>query len=253
MPYFIYLVSYNQSWSMVVDIILTCLLFSAVVVFSVVLKLSKRSIAFIVSVLLLQILSILLELPFTKDLVLFIFLLTLGYLLLIYGKNEVGILKHPKHVKKQDALSTNETDQLFAVLNKAVTDLSASKTGALITLERKDSLDPFMQTSGVKVNAPASPELLETIFFNKTPLHDGATIIRGNIIASSAVFYQPTQKPLNGKYGSRHRAAIGISEVCDALTIVVSEETGKVSFTFKGELIAVPVASFVDKLKEYYF
>lgn len=238
---------------MILDIVLACLLFAGVVVVSVLLKLSKHSIAFIVGILVLNVVSILLNLEFTKSMILFIFLLTLGYLLLIYGKVEVGILKHPKHVKKQDALSTNETDQLFAVLNKAVNDLSASKTGALITLERKDNLDPFMQTSGVKVNAPVSPELLETIFFNKTPLHDGATIIRGNIIACSAVFYQPTQKPLNGKYGSRHRAAIGISEVCDALTIVVSEETGKVSFTFKGELITVPVANFIDKLKEYYF
>ena len=70
---------------------------------------------------------------------------------------------------------------------------------------------------------------------------------------SSSVFYQPTQRPLNGKYGSRHWAAIGISEICDALTIVVSEETGKISFAYKGELVSVPLASFADKLKEYYF
>ena len=95
-------------------------------------------------------------------------------------------------------------------------------------------------------------ELLETIFVNKTPLHDGAVIIRGNYIVAAAVFYQPTQKALNGKYGSRHRAAIGISEVCDAITIVVSEETGKVSFAINGDLISVPVANFIAKLKEYY-
>ena len=68
---------------------------------------------------------------------------------------------------------------------------------------------------------------------------------------AAAVFYQPTQKPLNGKYGSRHRAAIGISEICDAITIVVSEETGKVSLAYKGELIPVPVSQFSGKLKEY--
>ena len=116
-----------------------------------------------------------------------------------------------------------------------------------------DDLTTFMQKSGTKINAPVTSELIETIFYKGTPLHDGATIIRGNMILSSAVFYQPTQRPLNGKYGSRHRAAIGISEICDALTIVVSEETGKVSFAFKGELITVPVAQFKDKLKEYYY
>ncbi len=161
-----------------------------------------------------------------------------------------------QHKKKQEntipALSTNEIDDLFNKLFKAVSDLSASKTGALITLEREDDLTPFLQTSGVYVDAPVTSELLETIFVNKTPLHDGALIIRGNYIVAAAVFYQPTQKALNGKYGSRHRAAIGISEVCDAITIVVSEETGKVSFAINGDLITVPVANFIAKLKEYY-
>ena len=123
----------------------------------------------------------------------------------------------------------------------------------MITIERSDDLSALLEKSGTIVNAPLTPELLGTIFYKGTPLHDGATIVRGNMIMSSAVFYQPTQKPLNGKYGSRHRAAIGISEVCDALTIVVSEETGKVSFAYKGELISVPVAHFTEKLKEYYF
>ncbi len=161
-----------------------------------------------------------------------------------------------QHKKKEEknapALSNNEIGDLFDKLHKTVSDLSASKTGALITIEREDDLTPYLQTSGVYVDAPVSCELLETIFVNKTPLHDGALIIRGNYIVAAAVFYQPTQKALNGKYGSRHRAAIGISEVCDAITIVVSEETGKVSFAIKGELITVPVANFKTKLAEYY-
>ncbi len=157
-----------------------------------------------------------------------------------------------KKQKTGPTLSLSETDELFEKLNKTVQDLSLNKVGALITIEREDDLTPFLQNSGVYVDAPVSSELLETIFVNKTPLHDGAVIIRGNYIVAAAVFYQPTQKALNGKYGSRHRAAIGISEICDAITIVVSEETGKVSFAINGELITVPVANFVSKLKEYY-
>ena len=164
------------------------------------------------------------------------------------------IIQNIKRVKSKDVILTaNETDELFENLNKSVIDLSASKTGALITIERADDMESFLRTSGTKIDAYVTPELLKTIFYVGTALHDGATIIRGNKILYSAVFYQPSQKPLNGKYGSRHRAAIGISEVCDALTIVVSEETGKVSFAFKGELIPVPVTEFLDKLKEYYY
>ena len=161
-------------------------------------------------------------------------------------------LRHNKKVsKKESALTSNETDELILNLEKAIIDLSSTQTGALITLERTDDLTTIMANSGSKINAPVTPEILRTIFYKGTPLHDGATIIRGNMIISSAVFYQPTQRPLNGRYGSRHRAAIGISEICDALTIVVSEETGKVSLAYKGELVHVPVAQFSEKLKEY--
>ena len=162
------------------------------------------------------------------------------------------LFHHKKDLTITSKLSLSETDKLFNILNKTVTDLSNSKTGALITIERKDNLTPFLSTSGVSVDAPVSAELLETIFVNKTPLHDGAVIIRGNYIVAASVFYQPTQKALSGKYGSRHRAALGISEVCDAITIVVSEETGRVSFAIDGELTTIPVTDFINKLKEYY-
>ena len=173
-------------------------------------------------------------------------------LLLTAPEKEIELRKNKKVSKKVSTLTNDETDELIEKLNKAIHALSATQTGALITIERTDDLSTYMQKSGTKINAPVTPELLETIFYKGTPLHDGATIIRGNTIVSSAVFYQPTQRPLNGKYGSRHRAAIGISEVCDALTIIVSEETGKVSVTYKGELISIPVAQFKEKFKEYY-
>ena len=160
---------------------------------------------------------------------------------------------HKKVSKKESSLTTNETDELIANIQRAITILSSTQTGALITIERLDDLTELMDKSGTRINAPVSAELLCTIFYKGTPLHDGATIIRGNMVVSSAVFYQPTQRPLNGKYGSRHRAAIGISETYDALTIVVSEETGTVSLAYKGELIAVPVAQFADKFKDYYY
>ena len=143
-------------------------------------------------------------------------------------------------------------EAFYKKIETAVLNLSKTKTGAIITFERNKSLKNFLR-NGVMVNAPVSPELLDTIFYPGTRLHDGAVIIHGDQIVAAAVFFTLTTQPFAVKYGSRHRAAIGISEVCDALTIVVSEETGKVSFAFKGELIPVPVTEFLDKLKEYYY
>jgi len=90
-----------------------------------------------------------------------------------------------------------------------------------------------------------------TIFYPGTRLHDGAVIIRDNVIYAASVYYTPTTKALSGKYGSRHRAAIGISEISDSITIVVSEETGRISIAQNGELESVSPDKFIERLTEY--
>lgn len=128
-----------------------------------------------------------------------------------------------------------ETSEAYKIINESVLYLSKHKIGALITFERKDNLDSVLK-NGSSLLCPINYELLITIFYPGTRLHDGAVVIRDNKIIAASVYYTPTTKPLVGKYGSRHRAAIGISEICDAVTIVVSEETGKISIAYDGEL-----------------
>ncbi len=135
-------------------------------------------------------------------------------------------------------------------IETAVLNLSKSKTGAIITFEKNKSLKNFIK-NGVPVNAPVTPELLYTIFYPGTRLHDGATIIHGDQIVASAVFYNLTTQPFAVKYGSRHRAAIGISEVSDAVTVVVSEETGRISFAVNGELEPVDPDNFLRVFETY--
>lgn len=115
--------------------------------------------------------------------------------------------------------------------------LSKSKTGGLIVLQ-KDVSSLTQSDVGVKINADISQELLLTIFFPKTPLHDGAVVIRNNKIISAGVLLPLTENPkLSWRYGTRHRAAIGVSEVYpDCACIVVSEETGDVSVAIDGIL-----------------
>ncbi len=134
----------------------------------------------------------------------------------------------------------------------AVETLSRTKTGALITFEKNVPLSEVVK-SGTILNAPITPELLTTIFYPGTRLHDGAVVIRRDLILAASVYYTPTTKPLTGKFGSRHRAAIGISEITDSVTVIVSEETGRVSLAYHGELISVAPDSFLRTLEEYLF
>lgn len=247
------IINLDPTLTIIIDLAISLLLSIILIIFCLKNKLSYKVITTSIVALVLFVISGIFKFTIVRDVTLIFILLCTIYAAVLLTKPEKEVeLRHNKKVsKKESALTSNETDELISSLEKAVIDLSSTQTGALITLERTDDLTTIMAKSGTRINAPVTPEILRTIFYKGTPLHDGATIIRGNIIISSAVFYQPTQRPLNGKYGSRHRAGIGISEVCDALTIIVSEETGKVSFTYKGELIPVPVGQFSEKLKEY--
>ncbi len=138
----------------------------------------------------------------------------------------------------------------YKTIEKAVLNLSKTRTGAIMTFEKNTSLQDVIK-NGVAVRAPVSAELLVTIFYPGTRLHDGAVVIHGNEIVAASVFYTPTTKPFAGKYGSRHRAALGISEISDSVTVVVSEETGRISFAVNGQLDPVDQESFLRVFENY--
>lgn len=119
----------------------------------------------------------------------------------------------------------------------AATDMSRDRTGALIVIERTTRLGDIMKT-GVLIDAVVSQSLIKNIFFNKAALHDGAMIISENRIAAAGCFLPLTQNSRISKdKGTRHRAGVGISEVSDAIVIIVSEETGEISLAIGGELL----------------
>jgi diadenylate cyclase len=127
-------------------------------------------------------------------------------------------------------------DRVITAIVNAVDNLSKSRTGALIIIEQLTGLGEIINT-GTKIDALISSALLENIFVVNTPLHDGATIIRNDRIIASGCFLPLTNdNEINKQLGTRHRAAIGISETSDALTIVVSEETGTISLAVNGRL-----------------
>lgn len=118
----------------------------------------------------------------------------------------------------------------------AVANMSKTRTGALIVVEKQTGINEIIET-GVKIDARLTRELLENIFVPNTPLHDGAVVIRGDRIAAAGCFLPLTENPnLSKQLGTRHRAALGITESSDALAIIVSEETGVISMAQNGKL-----------------
>lgn len=132
-------------------------------------------------------------------------------------------------------LSTTELMDMVSETVNACKEMSSTKTGALITIQQAQSLNDYVRT-GIRMDSVVSRELLGTIFQYGTPMHDGAVIIQGNKIACAAAYFPPTTKDLPSKYGARHRAAVGISEITDSITIIVSEETGNISVAVNGQL-----------------
>jgi len=132
---------------------------------------------------------------------------------------------------------SQQVESTFNEIVLAATSLSSKRIGALIIIERLDGLRTYVE-NGIVMDAVVSYDLLINIFTPGTPLHDGAVIIQGDRIAAAASFLPLTLNPaLSKDFGTRHRAALGISEETDAVAVVVSEETGVISLAFDGELV----------------
>ena len=119
---------------------------------------------------------------------------------------------------------------------RACTEMSRARTGALIVIEKEQGLDDYCRT-GIDVDGVVTSQLLINIFEHNTPLHDGAVIIRGNrILAATCYLPLSDSRNLGKELGTRHRAGVGISEMTDSVTVIVSEETGKISIAVEGKL-----------------
>ena len=170
--------------------------------------------------------------------------------LLMIGTTNVSsrtnFLKQLKFLKPEITLETN----IEALLNACV-KMSKTQTGALIVLERSNSLD-FLINTGDAMNAEMNEVLLESIFYKNSPLHDGATIIRDNfIIATRVILPVSDSENIPSRFGLRHRAAFGISEKTDALCLLVSEETGEISYIKDGNFeLYADYNELTDKLRK---
>ena len=145
-------------------------------------------------------------------------------------------------------LNDEDAENVIQELDSALRELSAVKTGALIVVERNMGLNDICRT-GVQIDGLVSKEFLRNIFFVNTPLHDGAAVIRGKrVIAAGCLLPLTDNRTLSTELGTRHRAAIGLSEQCDALVLIVSEETGIISVAENGHIHRKIDSS---QLKEY--
>ena len=133
-------------------------------------------------------------------------------------------------------LENRFTDKTMNEIMKATFEMSKVKTGALIVIERTTPLAEYERT-GIEVDGVVTSQLLLNIFEHNTPLHDGAVIVRGNRVAAATCYLPLSDNmKISKELGTRHRAGVGISEVSDSITVIVSEETGNVSVAFEGTL-----------------
>jgi len=185
---------------------------------------------------------------------LFTNLATVGFIVLVivFQPELRSMLAQMGHSRIFQALIKVEEWKSLSEISRAALRLSELRHGGLIIIEKSVGLRNFIET-GKTVNSELSSEMLTTIFTPYTPLHDGAVIIQGEKVAAAACTLPLTQIPMYRKlFGMRHKAAIGISEVSDAVAVIVSEETGQISSAFKG-LLEKDIArdDFKRRLTEY--
>ena len=142
----------------------------------------------------------------------------------------------------------SEIKKRVNAISKAVDNMAAEKTGALIIVEQEIKLGEIIDRSTI-LNAEITSQLIETIFYEGTALHDGAVVLRDDkILAAGCVLPLTTNESLESKLGTRHRAGIGITETTDAVAIIVSEESGIISYAYKGELTRYMDAKSIEKM-----
>ena len=191
-----------------------------------------------------------------------------GYLLVISAVTMFFLLLFATEIKRSmwtgkhvgDIMSSSNrtavgarAEENITSIVRAVQNLSKNNTGALIVLS-SGNLPKEIVASGVSLGANISSQLIEGIFVNKAPLHDGAMIIYGDKIQAAGCFLPLTQKEFPKDFGTRHRAGIGVTEVADVSTIIVSEETGIVSVVKRGGITRYADSEVLKKfLREYYW
>jgi diadenylate cyclase len=150
---------------------------------------------------------------------------------------QIGTNKFVNFFGMNKDIATRTKEDIYKIVI-AVQEMAKTKTGALIVLERDIKIDDIVST-GIEMNSEISPQLLVNIFVPKTPLHDGAVVIANNkIVAAACILPLANNRDISKELGTRHRAAVGVSKESDAIAIVVSEESGKVSIAKDGTLIA---------------
>ena len=199
-----------------------------------------------------------------KEFFLFFLLLLSAFMLILFNVEvkkslwDVHSVKESSSEKSSgggaEVRSQADTERCISNVIKALQNMSKNNVGALIVLS-KGSLPKQVLHSGVSIDAEISTQLIEGIFFPKAPLHDGAMVIHGHKIQSAGCFLPLTQKTSYPKeYGTRHRAAIGITEVANVISLVVSEETGIISIVKQGNVTRyADYDMLIDALKDYYW
>ena len=224
-----------------IDILLTSVIFYYAIKFIRERRAGKLAVGMAI-LMLLQIVGAAFELPVISFLMQNLFQVGIIAMIILFQPELRSALEKIGGVQVRGIIGTNDPkqrEQLIQMVEHictAVCDLALDKTGALIVFERTTKLGEYIR-SGTVVNADISPRMIKNIFYNKAPLHDGALIIRdGRLHAAGCFLPLATRNDINRDLGTRHRAAIGMSENSDALVLVVSEETGTISLAKGGEL-----------------
>ena len=249
------LIKYTGDFSAagIIRLCIDIVLFSVLIYFLVKLVSKKikqaRFYLIVAALLVVYLISILFSLTILNGLLKLLIFWTAGCLIIVYSqeiRHEFELLFTNNKVNNSYS-SKQEKQEIISILCSTVDYLSKRQIGALITIEKEDSLNTFIEKA-IPINSVITQEILTTIFTPGTACHDGAVVIRKNRIMCAGAYFPSTDKYDVPKFlGTRHRAAIGISERYDAITIVVSEETGNISVTTSG---VINLELTLDRLEE---